>query len=220
MSESSGSTAAAEARRADLVDRLVAAGTVRSPAVEHALRTVPRERFVPDIDLAEVYEDRPQLVKAEGPDTLSTISQPTMVAIMLELARLSPGERVLEIGSGTGYNAALLGTLVGPAGTVVGIDIEADLVRRARTVLDALGLLQVEVHAADGREGWPPAAPYDCVMATVGVDDIPKAWRDQVADGGRLLVPINGPRQLLVERRTGDRFEVEATSPAAFIPLR
>ena len=220
MKERSGDRAAAEARRADLVDRLVVAGTVRSPAVEHALRTVPRERFVPEVDPAEVYEDRPQLVKADGAETLSTISQPTMVAIMLELAQLAPGERVLEIGSGTGYNAALLGTLVGPTGTVVGVDIEEDLVRRARTVLDGLGLTQVAVHAADGREGWPPDSPYHCVMATVGVDEIPSAWRDQVGEGGRLLVPVNGPRELVVERRRGDRFEREATSPAAFIPLR
>jgi protein-L-isoaspartate(D-aspartate) O-methyltransferase len=220
MDHGTGSTPAAEARRADLVDRLVAAGTVRTASVEHALRTVPRERFVPDVDLAEVYEDRPQLVKADGAETLSTISQPTMVAIMLELAHLSPGERVLEIGSGTGYNAALLGTLVGTGGSVVGIDIEEDLVRRARTTLDALGLTQVEVHASDGRLGWPTGAPYDCVMATVGVDEVPVAWREQVADGGRLLVPVNGSRQLVVERRRDDHFQVEATSPAAFIPLR
>lgn len=220
MSEGSGRTAASDALRADLVDRLVASGTVRSPAVEQAMRTVPRERFVPDVDPALVYEDRPQLVKADGTDTLSTISQPTMVAIMLELADLSPGDRVLEIGSGTGYNAALLASLVGSDGRVVGIDIEADLTRRADATLAELGLTQAEVHAADGRDGWPPAAPYDCVMATVGVDDIPAAWREQVADGGRLLVPVNGPRQLVVERRRGDRFELEATSPAAFIPLR
>ena len=220
MSDRPSHAAAAGALRHDLVDRLVAAGTVHSPAVEAAMRAVPRERFVGDLDPTAVYEDRPQLVKAEGSETLSTISQPTMVAIMLELARLSPGDRVLEIGSGTGYNAALLGTIVGPNGAVVGVDIEEDLTRRAGRTIDELGLDHVEVRAGDGREGWPPGAPYDCVMATVGVDEIPETWRDQVADGGRLLVPVNGPRQLVVERRRGDDFEVEATSPAAFIPLR
>ena len=210
----------AAALRHALVDRLVAAGTVRSPAVEEAMRTVPRERFVRDLDAGAVYEDRPQLVKAGRDETLSTISQPTMVAIMLELAELSPGDRVLEIGSGSGYNAALLGTIVGPTGAVVGVDIEEDLTRRAEETIGGLGLHHVEVHTGDGRRGWPDGAPYDCVMATVGVDEIPAAWREQVADGGRLLVPVNGPRQLVVERRRGDGFAVEATSPAAFIPLR
>ena len=220
MSDDPRTEAAAGALRNDLVDRLVAAGTVRSPRVEDAMRAVPRERFVEELDPVVVYEDRPQLVKADARETLSTISQPTMVAIMLELAQLSPGDRVLEIGSGTGYNAALLGTIVGPTGRVVGVDIEEDLTRRAGRTIEELGLHHVEVHAADGRAGWPAEAPYDCVMATVGVDEIPDAWRQQVADGGRLLVPVNGPRLLVVERRHGDDFEVEATSPAGFIPLR
>lgn len=184
------------------------------------MRTVPRERFVTDLDPLAVYEDRAQLVKADAVQTLSTISQPTMVAIMLELADLSAGDDVLEIGSGTGYNAALLATLVGPDGSVVGIDIEDDLVARSRDALAAQGLANVEVHAADGRHGWADGAPYDCVMATVGAQAVPDAWRDQVADGGRLLVPLLGQRRLVVERRHGDRFETVASSPAAFIPLR
>lgn len=211
---------AATALRHELVDRLVAAGTVRTPAVEQALRSVPRERFVPDFDVASVYDDRAQLVKEEGGATLSTISQPTMVAIMLELADLSPGDRVLEIGAGTGYNAALLGTIVGPSGSVVSIDVEEDLVRAGAEAVADIALTNVELHAVDGRDGWPDGAPYDCVMATVGVASVPPAWRAQVADGGRLLVPLNDPRTLRVERRRGDHWETEATSPAAFIPLR
>lgn len=212
--------AAGIAFRDALVDHLVAAGTVRSPGVEAAMRAVPRERFVPDIDVASVYDDRAQLVKEEAGATLSTISQPTMIAIMLELAGLAPGDRVLEIGAGTGYNAALLGHLVGPDGTVVSIDVEEDLVRGAADALADVGLRNVELHTADGRDGWPDGAPYDCVIATVGVASVPPAWRDQVDDGGRLLVPLLDPRTLRVERRHGDRWETEATSPAAFIPLR
>ena len=184
------------------------------------MRRVPRERFVPDLDPLTAYEDRAQLVKAERGETLSTISQPTMVAIMLELADLSPGDRVLEVGSGTGYNAALLGTIVGPTGSVVGIDIEDDLVRASRDALASAGIDNVTVHAADGRLGWPQDAPYDCVMATVGAGAIPAAWREQVADGGRLLVPLLREHRLVVERRAGDRWIPVATSPAAFIPLR
>lgn len=208
------------ALRHDLVDRLVAAGTIRSAPVEAAMRTVPRERFVPDVDVSIVYADRPQLVKEEAGMTLSTISQPTMIAVMLELAQLSPGDRVLEIGAGTGYNAALLGSIVGPEGSVVSIDVEEDLVRAAADALADVGPGNVEVHAVDGRHGWPDAAPYDCVMATVGVEEVPATWREQVADGGRLLVPLLHPRTLRVERRRGRDWVTEASSPAAFIPLR
>jgi protein-L-isoaspartate(D-aspartate) O-methyltransferase len=214
------SSAAGDVLRAALVDQLVADGRVQTSAVEDALRRVPREAFVPDLDLTRVYEDRPQLVKADAHRTLSTISQPTMVAIMLELAELSPGDRVLEIGSGTGYNAALLATLVGPGGEVVGVDIEEDLVRSSRAALASLGLRNVAVHVGDGRDGWPDDAPYDCVMATVGAEEVPLAWRYQVIDGGRLLVPMLRENTLVVERRAGDDWEPVATSPAAFIPLR
>ena len=213
-------TIAATALREALVDELVEAGTVRSPAVEAALRAVPRERFVPDLDVVRVYDDRAQLVKEEEGTTLSTISQPTMIAIMLELAALAPGDHVLEIGAGTGYNAALLGTIVGPEGSVVSIDVEEDLVRAAVGVLAEVGPHNVEVHTADGRDGWPEGAPYDCVMATVGVPSVPPAWREQVRDGGRLLAPLLGAQTLRVERRRDDGWETEATSPAAFIPLR
>jgi protein-L-isoaspartate(D-aspartate) O-methyltransferase len=209
-----------DALRHDLVDRLVADGTVRSPAVEDALRRVPRERFLPDRDPELVYEDRAQLLKRDRDTTLSTISQPTMVAIMLELADLAPGQRVLEIGTGSGYNAALLARLVGPSGRVVTVDVESDLVETAERTLGSLGFEQVSAHTADGRNGWPAAAPYDRVMATVGVDEVPAAWREQVADGGLLVVPLLDPPEVRVERRTAPGWELVATSPASFIPLR
>ncbi len=213
-------TITATAMREDLVDRLVSSGRIRSPAVERAMRCVPRERFVPDLDVVGVYDDRAQLVKEDAGGTLSTISQPTMVAIMLELARLAPGDHVLEIGTGTGYNAALLGNLVGSAGSVVSIDVEEDLIGGAAAVLTDLGASNVVVHVADGRDGWPDEAPYDCVMATVGVRSVPPAWRVQTADGGRLLAPLLDSQTLQVERRDGDSWTAEATSPASFIPLR
>lgn len=213
--------AAADAVREDLVDRMVAEGIVRSPAVEAALRSVPRHRFVPELDPLTAYEDRAQLVKQGPAGTLSTISQPTMVAIMLELADLEPGRRVLEIGTGTGYNAALLGRLVGDRGAVVSVDVEADLVERAGRVLEELGLHQVSVHTADGHSGWEPDAPYHCVIATAGVGEVPAAWRDQTVVGGRILVPMLDEQTLRVEvRETEDEWRTVATSPAAFIPLR
>ncbi len=210
----------AAARRGALVDRLVAERTIRSPVVEAAMRRVPRERFVPHVDLADVYEDRPQLVKRDETGPLSTISQPTMIAIMLEAARLSDGDRVLEIGSGTGYNAALLATIVGPTGSVVGIEIEDDLVRSSQAALADVGLANVTVHIADGRQGWPDDAPYDCVMATVGAEQISEVWREQVARGGRLLVPLLRQRRLVVQERDRDGWTTVVTSPASFIPMR
>lgn len=207
--------------RDDLVDRLAAAGTIRSSPVEAAMRRIPRERFVPELPVESVYDDRAQLVKRRRGHTLSTISQPTMVAIMLEAAELRPGHRVLEIGTGTGYNAALLGEIVGGSGRVVSLDLEADLVERAATALAALGLDHVEVHVADGRTGWGAGAPYDVVMATASVrDEIPPAWRDQCGLRGRLLVPVEAERRLRVERRHHDRWELVGGSPASFIPLR
>lgn len=206
--------------RHELVDRLVEAGTVRTTPVERALRSVARDRFVPDLDPLAVYEDRAQLVKRGRSTTLSTISQPTMVAIMLELAALEPGDRVLEIGTGTGYNAALLGEIVGPDGTVISVDVEADLVDRARDALTAVGIGNVSVHVADGRRGWPDGAPYDCVIATAGVATVPEEWRSQTAIGGRLLVPLTAEQTLVVEYREAHGWRTVATSPAAFIPLR
>ena len=193
---------------------------MRTPEVEAALRAVPRERFVPDLGLRSVYADRAQLVKEDDSTTLSTISQPTMVAVMLEHAEIGPGAHVLEIGCGTGYNAALLGTLVGPTGTVVSIDVEADLVAQAAVVLGQLGLDQVQVHVGDGRDGWPALAPYDCVMSTVGVERVPETWRAQTRDGGRLLVPMLDSQTLEVQRRAGEHFVTVSRSGAAFIPLR
>ncbi len=208
-------------RRHALVDRLVEAGTIRTPAVEEAMRWVPRHRFVPEVAPSVAYEDRAQLVKDDDDRVLSTISQPTMVAIMLELAELRPGHRVLEIGTGTGYNAALMGRLVDASGSVVTVDLEADLVARAREHLDELGLRQVAAHVGDGSAGWAAAAPFDCVMATAGVEAIPDAWRAQVAVGGRLLAPLLDERVLRVEiRERDDCWRTVATSPAAFIPLR
>lgn len=211
----------ATSRRAVLVDRLVTAGTVRTGAIERAMRTVPRHRFVPEVDLATAYDDRAHLVKDGDEGALSTISQPTMVAVMLELAALRPGQRVLEIGTGTGYNAALLGHVVSADGEVVSIDLEADLVDRARALLTSLGLTQVSVHVGDGSLGSPASAPFDRVIATAGVAEVPAAWRAQTAVGGRLLVPMLDDRVLLVEERIADdRWATIATSPAAFIPLR
>lgn len=212
--------AAAGDLRDALVDDLVARSVVRSSGVEAALRSVPREHFVPGVSLREAYSDRPQRVKEVAGQTLSTISQPTMIAIMLEAAELQPGHRVLEIGTGSGYNAALLAEIVGPAGLVVTIDVEHDLVTAARDRLAERGLDQVVAITADGREGFPSAGPYDRIISTVGVARIFPSWIDQTVEGGLVLAPILADDRLVVMRRRGTELREVSSSPARFIPLR
>ncbi|MCG5220298.1 methyltransferase, FxLD system [Streptosporangium sp. KLBMP 9127] len=163
-----------------------------SEAVAEALRLVPRHAFLPEIPVEEAYIDE-AIVTKRDPDGLpiSSSSQPTIMAIMLDQLGVRPGHRVLEIGAGTGYNAALIAALVGPDGAVVSVDIDADLVLRAREHLDAAGCAGVSVVCADGYDGFPARAPYDRVIATVGVWDLAPAWLDQLHPDGRIVVPLD-----------------------------
>jgi protein-L-isoaspartate(D-aspartate) O-methyltransferase len=211
-------------RNEQLVEQLEATGTLRDPAVAGAFRAVPRHRFLPGRPLDEVYEDSAIMTKVgERGVPLSSSSQPTIMAIMLQLLRPLPGNRVLEIGAGTGYNAALIAHLVGPAGHVVTVDIDPELAEQARANLAGAGIPGVEVAAADGAEGWPAAAPYDRVIATASTDDLAPAWTEQLAGGGRLVLPLTlaGPGQLCAAfvRQDGG---LAASEPClcGFMPMR
>lgn len=176
---------------AALTKRLIADGIVRSDAVEAALRQVPRHLFLPGLPLSNAYADAPIYTKHEGGGTrISAASQPRIVAMMLEQLDIRPGQRLLELGAGTGYNAALMSAATGPTGQVITIDIDDDLVTGARIHLAAAGVDNVEVLCADGALGHPDAAPYDRVIATVGAFEIPRAWLAQLGPGGRLLAPV------------------------------
>lgn len=173
-----------------LTDELARKGYIRTAAVERAFRAVPRHLFVPEVDLDHAYRDEVLPIETPNCAVASSASQPAIVAEMLEQLGTEPGDRVLEVGTATGYNAALLAYLVGESGSVVTAEINESLARRARRSLAAAGYSCVEVLNADGASGYPECAPYDRIIVTAGAPDIAPAWREQLAAGGRLVVPL------------------------------
>jgi protein-L-isoaspartate(D-aspartate) O-methyltransferase len=180
----------AQRRNEQLVEQLEQSSVLHDPAVATAFRAVLRHHFLPDRTLDEVYEDTAITTRYEAGVPVSSSSQPAIMAIMLELLRPLPGHRVLEIGTGTGYNAALIAHLVGREGHVVSLDIERELTEGARDHLARAGAEDVEVVAADGAAGWAQGAPFDRIIVTAGADDLSPAWADQLAEGGRLVLPL------------------------------
>ncbi|MGI5238778.1 methyltransferase, FxLD system [Dactylosporangium sp. CA-139066] len=214
----------AEQLRHDLVDRLVRNGTARSEPVVAALRGVPRELFVPDVPVQRAYADDAVYTKNNAAGVaISAASQPTIVATMLEQLDLQPGQRVFEAGAGTGYNAALIGTIVGAQGHVTAVDVDLDIVDGARTHLAAAGISNVEVVLGDGALGHAANAPYDRAIATVGAYQIPDAWLAQLAPGGRLLVPLRlrgTTTRCIAFERDPDGWHAVNSELAVFMPLR
>ncbi|HEY7880321.1 MAG TPA: methyltransferase domain-containing protein, partial [Streptosporangiaceae bacterium] len=178
--------------RERLVAEVLQTSGIGDERIAAALRDVPRHLFLPHLPPQDAYLDDAIVTKrdADG-QPISSSSQPAIMAIMLDQLTLAPGQRVLEIGAGTGYNAALMRHIVGSAGTVISVDIDADLVGRAREHLASAGYPDVTVVAADGADGYPAGAPYDRVIATVGVSDLAPAWLDQAGPGARIVVPLD-----------------------------
>lgn len=188
---------------------------IRDPAVLAAMAAVPREAFVPPEMVAAAYADGPLPIGAG-----QTISQPYIVACMTEALELSADDRVLEIGTGSGYAAAVLSRI---AATVHTVERLAELAESARERLHELGYTNIAVHVGDGTLGWPEQAPYDAIVVTAGAPHIPLALRDQLASGGRLVIPV-GPTpylQTLVRlRRLGAHDErIEELCDVRFVPL-
>jgi protein-L-isoaspartate(D-aspartate) O-methyltransferase len=209
--------------RDQLVDGLQQAGHVSSERVAAAFRAVPRHVFVPGIEPERVYRDEAFPIKYhEDGGAVSSSSQPAIMARMLEQLDVQPGHRVLEIGVGSGYNAALLGHLVGDTGAVVSVDIDADVVADARERLAACQVPQVTVGCGDGGLGWAERAPFDRIIATVGVWDIAPAWVAQLAAHGRLVVPLDlqGPQRSIAFEPVGDHLESVSVVDCAFMRIR
>jgi protein-L-isoaspartate(D-aspartate) O-methyltransferase len=211
-----------------LVDRMVREGVIHSVHVEAAFRAVPRHLFLPGVPIARVYSDTSIVTKTSGEHTISSSSQPSMMAIMLEELNLQPGQQVMEVGTGTGYNAALLAYMVGAHGQVVTIDIDEDIVETARAHLAAAGYSHIGVIYGDGGAGYAHDAPYDRIIVTVGADDIPPAWNEQLRPGGRLVVPLgitsldalSGHKLLAAFDRIDGQLESRRLSHCRFVPLR
>lgn len=210
------------AMRGALVDRLLSNGRVHSAEVAEAFRQVPRHLFVPEVDPPRAYDDEAIPIKwrADG-RPVSSSSQPAMMAIMLEQLALEAGHRVLEIGTGTGYNAALMTYLVGETGAVVTVDIDEELAETARRRLNAAGYRSVVVAGGDGAAGWPGGAPYDRIIVTASARDLAPAWTGQLGDDGRLLVPLSlrGIQHTVAFKRAGDHLVSVSVVPCSFIPL-
>ena len=240
--------------RMHMVEALAAGGTVRSQSVLDAMRSVPRELFVPrfwapvvegggqevrewrpmagdlgaetalllayDVDRALALKP-PQRYPGTG-QVLSTASAPRVVGCMLELLELSPGDRVLEIGTGSGYNAALLRRLVGDTGHVTSVEIDNEVAEEAAAHLADAGCGDVEVVVGDGYHGVPEAAPFDRVVATAGCDDIAPAWLAQLGPGGQCLLPLRHGAWHPVTRAwpDGSGAQARVEAPAFFVPLQ
>lgn len=193
-------------------EQLVRRG-IRDPRVLAAMRTVPRHLFVPEGARAEAYEDMPVPIGHH-----QTISQPYMVAVMLEALELTGHEQALEVGTGSGYQAALLGELVEHVYTV---EIIPEFVQAARALLSRLGYTNVEVVAADGSTGWPAGAPYDAIVVAAASPVVPQPLLGQLQEGGRLVLPVGDlwSQTLLRIRKQQGKLISENLGDCSFVPL-
>jgi protein-L-isoaspartate(D-aspartate) O-methyltransferase len=208
--------------RSTMVDRIVATGWARSGQVADAMRTVPRHLFVPAAPIEEAYAEQAVITK-RGSDgaSLSCASVPSIVAMMLDQLEVRPGDNILEIGAGTGYNAALLAHLAGPAGQVTTVDIDPEVTAQARQALDANGYCHVRVATRDGALGNPDHAPYDRIMVTVGAWDLAPAWWVQLVHGGRLVVPLRwrGQTRAIAFTRDDGQLRSDSVELCGFVPM-
>jgi protein-L-isoaspartate(D-aspartate) O-methyltransferase len=201
-----------EALREEMVKTQIEARGVENPRVLEAMRSVPRHRFVPEAFRRRSYQDGP-LPIGRG----QTISQPYIVAVMTEALEPKPGDKVLEVGTGSGYQAAVLSGLVAK---VYSIEIIPELAERSRRTLADGGYRNVQVITGDGYAGLPAQAPFDGIIVTAAPDEVPKPLLEQLAVGGRLVIPVGSwSQELRVLQRTEDGIETTRLFPVRFVPL-
>jgi protein-L-isoaspartate(D-aspartate) O-methyltransferase len=204
-----------ERARARMVDRTIARRGVQDERILEAMRTVPRHLFVPEERRDRAYDDLPLEIGEE-----QTISQPYIVALMAELARVGPTSKVLDVGTGSGYQAAVLDTV---AREVCSIERIPTLYERARDVLVETGHARVKLRCGDGKEGWPEEAPFDAILVAAATPQVPPALVEQLAENGRLVLPVGGAeiQELLVlERTSWGTVRRRTVGGVAFVPLR
>lgn len=207
----------AEARSASMRERMVReqleSRGITDQRLLQVMRELPRHLFVPQDMACEAYQDNPLPI-----GTGQTISQPFMVALMTELLDLRGGEKVLEVGTGSGYQAAILGKL---AREVISIEKHANLAGGARRTLQSLGIDNVEVRVGDGSLGLPGEAPFDAIIVTAGSPGVPRPLLEQLADGGRLVIPVgsSGMQTLTLVTREGGDYRTEEKGGCVFVPL-
>jgi protein-L-isoaspartate(D-aspartate) O-methyltransferase len=200
------------ARRDQMVRTQIEARGVKDPQVLASMRAVPRHLFVPDSYRDAAYSDSP-LPIGEG----QTISQPYIVALMTELLEVEPGDRVFELGTGSGYQAAILAEM---GVEVYTIEIKAGLCGHAEAVLQELGYDSAHVRCGDGYGGWPDAAPFDGIIVTAAPDRIPDPLLGQLRDGARMVIPVGDfYQELKVITRTGDSYQERSVIPVRFVPM-
>ena len=201
------------AARAEMVAETIAARGVTDPRVLAAMRRVPRHELVPDALRHRAYEDSPLPIGFE-----QTISQPYIVAAMTEAAQVAPGERVLEVGTGSGYQAAVLAEI---GADVYSIEIVEPLAKRTHELLARLGYDRLHLRIGDGYRGWPEAAPFDAIIVTAAPEQVPRPLIDQLAVGGRLVIPVGerGDQQLEVITRGPGGTTTETLFDVRFVPM-
>jgi protein-L-isoaspartate(D-aspartate) O-methyltransferase len=200
--------------RKTMVETQIVSRGLCNPRLLTAMEAVVRHRFIPDVEIARAYSDGP-LPIGSG----QTISQPYIVALMTNLLSLDGDERVLEIGTGCGYQAAVLAEL---SAEVHSVEIIPDLAKNAQRILHGLGYRNISVHVGDGSSGLSEFAPYDAILVAAAAPDVPQALLVQLGDGGRLVIPVGGKgfQELQVWERRGEEFTTENNIPVSFVPLR
>ena len=200
-------------RRADMVEDQIVRRGIRDPRVLEALRKVERHRFVPETEWPGAYGDHPLPI---GED--QTISQPYIVALMTEAIALRGGERVLEVGTGSGYQTAILAEL---AAEVYSVELAPSLAEEARARISALGYRNVEIRRGDGTRGWPERAPFDAILVAAAPAQVPEPLLEQLGERGRLVIPVGVQEQVLeLYTREGEGVRKERLTTVRFVPLR